>query len=114
MTDETSSEPALHDQASDAAPVASNAANTPPDHLSVNPRSPHFHAELLRRGVGIRFKERERTDIEEYCISEGWVRVQAGKAMDRHGQPLTIKLTGPVEAWFQDLGDDAPVAKAQG
>ena len=85
----------------------------PPDHLSVNPRHPRFDAELLRRGVGIRFKGRERTDIEEYCISEGWVRVQAGKAVDRRGQPLTIKLTGPVEAWYQDLGDDPPVAKAE-
>ena len=59
----------------------------------------------------IRFKGRERTDIEEYSIAEGWVRVQAGKTMDRKGQPLTLKLTGPVEAWFQDLGEDAPVAK---
>lgn len=111
MTENTSTEPAAAEEAQAA---ASSGADTPPDHLSVNPRSPHFNAELLRRGVGIRFKERERTDIEEYCISEGWVRVQAGKSMDRHGQPLTIKLTGPVEAWFQDLGDDAPVAKAQG
>ena len=85
--------------------------DTPPDHLSVNPKSPHFAEEHLRRGVGIRFKGRERTDIEEYSISEGWVRVQAGKTMDRKGQPLTLKLSGPVEAWFQDLGDDAPVAK---
>ena len=53
-----------------------------------------------------------RTNIEEYCISEGWVRVQAGKTVDRSGRPLTIKLSGPVEAWFEDLGDDAPVAKA--
>ena len=87
------------------------AADTPPDHLSVNPRSPHFDETLLRRGVGIRFKGRERSDIEEYSISEGWVRVQAGKSLDRKGQPLTLKLTGPVEAWFQDLGDDAPIAK---
>lgn len=87
------------------------ASDTPPDHLSVNPRSPRFDEELLRRGVGIRFKGRERTDIEEYSISEGWVRVQAGKSMDRKGQPLTLKLFGPVEAWFQDLGAEAPVAK---
>ena len=90
-----------------------SAADTPPDHLSVNPRSPQFDAERLRRGIGIRFKGRERTDIEEYCISEGWVRVQAGKTVDRKGQPLTIKLTGPVEAWYQDLGENAPVAKAE-
>lgn len=85
---------------------------TPPDHLSVNPRSEHFDADTLQRGVGIRFKGRERVDIEEYCISQGWVRVQAGKTMDRKGQPLTIKLNGPVEAWFEDLGDEPPVAKA--
>lgn len=86
-------------------------ADTPPDHLSVNPRSPHFDAEKLQRGVGIRFKDRVRTDIEEYCISEGWVRVQAGKALDRKGQPITLKLTGPVEAWYEDLGDEPPVAR---
>ncbi len=76
--------------------------DAPPDRLSVNPRSPHFDAEILQRGVGIRFKGRVRTDIEEYSISENWVRVQAGKTMDRKGQPLTIKLNGPVEAWFED------------
>ena len=67
---------------------------------------------MLQRGVGIRFKGVVRTNVEEYCISEGWVRVQAGKTMDRKGQPLTLKLNGPVEAWFEDLGEDAPVAKA--
>ena len=86
--------------------------DVPPDRLAINPRSEHFDADLLRRGVGIRFKGVVRTNIEEYCISEGWVRVQAGKTMDRRGQPLTIKLTGPVEAWFEDLGDNPPVAKA--
>ncbi|APE27113.1 DUF3297 family protein [Aurantiacibacter gangjinensis] len=86
--------------------------DTPPDHLSIDPRSEHFDADILQRGVAIRFKGRERTDIEEYSISEGWVRVQAGKTVDRKGRPLTIKLNGPVEAWFEDLGEDAPVAKA--
>lgn len=76
--------------------------NTPPNHLSVNPRSPHFDAETLQRGVGIRFKGRERTDVEEYNISEGWIRVAAGKTRDRNGQPLTIKLNGEVEAWYED------------
>ncbi|RGP39914.1 hypothetical protein BPTFM16_00189 [Altererythrobacter insulae] len=85
--------------------------DTPPDRISVNPRNEHFDAEKLQRGIGIRFKDRVRTDIEEYCISEGWVRVQAGKTVDRRGNPLTIKLTGPVEAWFEDLGDNPPVAK---
>ena len=87
-------------------------AETPPDRLAINPRSPHFDREALERGVGIRFKGTVRTNIEEYCISEGWVRVQAGKTMDRKGQPLTIKLNGPVEAWYEDLGDNPPVAKA--
>ena len=87
-------------------------SQTPPDRLSVNPRSEHFQAEVLQRGVGIRFKGKQRTDIEEYSISEGWVRVQAGKTVDRRGNPLTLKLTGPVEAWFEDLGDNPPVAKA--
>lgn len=87
--------------------------DTPPDHLSVNPRSQFFDADKLQRGVGIRFKDRVRTDIEEYCISEGWVRVQAGKAVDRKGQPITLKLTGPVEAWYEDLGENPPVARKE-
>ncbi|HEY7807495.1 MAG TPA: DUF3297 family protein [Croceibacterium sp.] len=83
----------------------------PPDRLSINPRSDFFDTEKLQRGIGIRFKGVQRHNVDEYCISEGWVRVQAGRTMDRHGQPLTIKLTGPVEAWFEDLGEDAPVAQ---
>lgn len=77
-------------------------ADTPPDHLSTNPRSPHFDMDTLQRGIGIRFKGRVRTDVEEYSISEGWIRVAAGKTRDRNGQPLTIKLNGEVEAWFED------------
>jgi hypothetical protein len=92
--------------------VAPGDADVPPDRLAISPRSPFFDAEKLQRGVGIRFKGTERTNIDEYCISEGWVRVQAGKTLDRKGQPLTIKLTGPVEAWYKDLGDDPPVARA--
>ncbi len=84
-------------------------ATTPPDRLAIDPASPFFDETVLRRGVGIRFKGTVRTNIEEYCIPESWVRVQAGKAMDRKGRPLTLKLTGPVEAWFEDLGEDAPV-----
>lgn len=75
--------------------------NTPPDHLSNDPRSPFYDENALARGIGIRFKGKERTDVEEYCISENWVRVAAGKAKDRFGNPVTIKLTGPVEAYFQ-------------
>jgi hypothetical protein len=77
------------------------AADAPPDHLSSDPRSPHYNEPALAREVGIRFKGKERNDVEEYCISEGWVRVPAGKAKDRYGNPLTIKLSGPVEAYFK-------------
>jgi hypothetical protein len=80
--------------------------DTPPDRLSLNPRSPHFNADLLRRGIGIRFKGEEKTNVEEYCVSEGWIRVAAGRSLDRHGQPMTVKLNGPVEPYFQDSGDD--------
>jgi Protein of unknown function (DUF3297) len=88
--------------------------DTPPDHLSTNPRSPHFDMDVLQRGIGIRFKGNVRTDVEEYSISEGWIRVAAGKSKDRFGQPMTIKLSGPVEAWFEDVAagdaDAAPAA----
>ena len=86
--------------------------DTPPDRLSTNPRSPHFDMEVLQRGIGIRFKGVERTDVEEYSISEGWIRIAAGKSKDRFGQPMTIKLSGPVEAWFEDAAGegDAPAA----
>jgi hypothetical protein len=76
--------------------------DTPPDRLSSNPRSPFFDEEKLSRGIGIRFKGAERRDVEEYSISEGWIRVALGKKVDRHGQPLTLKLSGPVEAWFEN------------
>ncbi len=81
-------------------------ADTPPDRLSLNPRSPFFDGELLRRGVGIRFKGRERTDVEEYSVSEGWIRVAAGRSMDRYGQPMTIKLKGEVDPFFQDAKEE--------
>ncbi|MEM6476881.1 MAG: DUF3297 family protein [Pseudomonadota bacterium] len=108
MTDEPTPEATPDTSAPAAAPAA---ADVPPDHLAVNPRSKHFDGEALKRGVGIRFKDRVRTDIEEYSISEGWVRVQAGKTVDRKGQPLLLKLPGPVEAWYEDLGDNPPIAK---
>jgi hypothetical protein len=82
-------------------------ADTPPDRLSTNPRSPHFNMEVLQRGIGVRFKGRERNDVDEYCLSEGWIRVQAGKAVDRHGQPVTVKLSGPLDVWFLDVGEGA-------
>ncbi len=86
--------------------------DVPPDRLAINPRSPHFDADTLQRGIGIRFKGVVRNNVEEYSISEGWVRVQAGRTFDRKGNPLTIKLSGPVEAWFEDLGENPPIAKA--
>ena len=73
-----------------------------PDRLSVDPSSPYYNAEVLSRDVGIRFKGVEKTNVEEYCISEGWVRVTAGNAKDRHGNPLTIKVHGAVEPYFRD------------
>jgi len=85
--------------------------DTPPDRLSSNPRSPFFDEALLSRGIGIRFKDKERNDVEEYCRSEGWIRVALGKKVDRNGQPLTLKLSGEVEAWFERpaAGNDTPV-----
>ncbi|MDA5195131.1 DUF3297 family protein [Govanella unica] len=73
-----------------------------PDRLSSDPRSPHHDAELLERGIGIRFNGVEKTNVEEYCLSEGWVRVAAGTARNRFGQPMTLKLKGKVEAYFRD------------
>ena len=73
-----------------------------PDRLSVDPSSPYYNADVLSRDVGIRFKGAEKTNVEEYCVSEGWVRVTAGNAKDRHGNPLTLKVHGPVEPYFKD------------
>ena len=104
MTDDTAPE-------AQPAPAAPASTDFPPDRLAIDPSSPHFDQDKLERGIGIRFKGTERTNVEEYSISEGWIRVQAGRTLDRKGRPLTLKLSGPVEAWFKDLGDDAPVAK---
>jgi hypothetical protein len=72
-----------------------------PDRLSTDPKSPYYNADVLARDVGIRFKGVEKTNVEEYCVSEGWVRVTAGAAKDRYGNPLTIKVHGPVEPYFR-------------
>ena len=77
---------------------------TLPDRLSSEPKSPFYDEELLERGVGILFNGKERTDVSEYCVSEGWIRVPAGKAKDRFGQPMTIKLKGTVEPFALDAG----------
>lgn len=75
-------------------------SDTPPDRLAVNPQSPFHDTDVLTRGVGIRFNGIERDDVEEYSVSEGWIRVQAGKARDRRGNPMTLKLKGTVEPYF--------------
>jgi hypothetical protein len=89
------------------------AADGPPDRLSLNPRSPYFDAGILRRGVGIRFKGKERTDVEEYCISEGWIRVAAGRSLDRFGHPMTVKLKGEVDPFYQDAQAPAEDSEEQ-
>ena len=79
-------------------------SDTPPDRLSNNPDSPHYDADLLARGIGIKFKGEEKTNVEEYCVSEGWVKLALGAKVDRKGKPLTIKLSGPVEPYLRDAG----------
>lgn len=76
--------------------------DSPPDRLSADPNSPHHDADLLERGVGVRFKGVEKNNVEEYCVSEGWVRLSVGTTTDRHGRPMTIKLRGEVEPYFRD------------
>ena len=74
--------------------------DVPPDRLSVDPSSPFHDEAVLARGVGVRFRGVERRDVEEYSVSEGWIRAAAGKALDRRGQPLVIRMTGVVEAYY--------------
>lgn len=76
-------------------------SDSPPDRLSNDPASPFYDEAALARGIGIVFKDRDRTDVEEYCVSEGWIRVALGKKMDRRGRPLTLKLSGPVVPRFE-------------
>ena len=78
-----------------------------PDRLSIEPNSPYFDAEALERGVGILFNGKEREDVSEYCVSEGWVRVPAGKSKDRFGNPMTLKLKGKVEPFDRSAGSAA-------
>ncbi|ADJ24312.1 conserved hypothetical protein [Hyphomicrobium denitrificans ATCC 51888] len=75
--------------------------DTLPDRLSNDPKSPFYDEELLKRDIGIRFNDVEKTNVEEYCVSEGWVRVAAGNAKDRSGRPMTLKLKGKVEPYFR-------------
>ena len=76
-------------------------SDTLPDRLSVNPNSPYYDAALLERGIGILFKGVEKTNVEEYCVSESWVRLTVGNTVDRKGNPMTVKLQGPVEPYFR-------------
>lgn len=93
----------MTDDTADTAPgPAATAAPSLPDRLSTDPASPYFNAELLERGVGIRFKGVEKNNVEEYCVSEGWVRLSVGKALDRKGKPMTMKLQGKVEPYLRD------------
>jgi hypothetical protein len=75
-----------------------------PDRLSIDPKSPHHDAALLERGIGIRFNGVDKTNVEEYCVSEGWIRVTAGAAKDRFGNSMTVKLKGTVEPYYRDQG----------
>jgi hypothetical protein len=89
----------------DSLALARMAEETPapelPDRLSLDPRSPHFNEDVLKAGVGIRFNGQEKTNVEEYCVSEGWIRVSAGRSRDRHGNPMTLKLKGKVEPYVE-------------
>ena len=95
----------MTDTPNEGAPAETQSAQTPPDRLSTEFRSPWFDADALRRGVGIRFNGAEKTNVEEYCVSEGWVRLAVGKSRDRKGNPMTIKMQGVVEPYFRDMAD---------
>ncbi|WP_419899573.1 DUF3297 family protein [Roseomonas sp. USHLN139] len=79
--------------------------DTPPDRLSSNPKSPFYDQALLERGVGVRFKGVEKNNVDEYCVSEGWVRLTIGNTLDRKGNPMTMKLQGTVEPYFRDTAE---------
>ena len=91
----------MTDESEITAETAAPATGTPPDRLAAQPNSPFYDADLLERGVGIIFNGVERTNVDEYCVSEGWVKVAAGNSRDRYGRPLTIKVKGVVEPYFK-------------
>jgi hypothetical protein len=90
--------------------MAETTNDSPPDRLSLDPRSEHYDENLLSRGVGIRFNGQEKTSVIEYSVSEGWIRVAAGRSRDRFGQPMTNKLKGTVEPYFENPPQDEGVA----
>ena len=83
-------------------------SDTLPDRLSVNPKSKHYDEALLARGIGIKFNGQEKTNVEEYCVSEGWIKVAVGRSLDRHGNPMCFKLQGKVEPYLKDEEAPAP------
>ena len=87
-------------------------STTPPDRLSVNPRSPFYDGAVLERGIGVRFKGVEKNNVEEYCVSEGWVRLSVGKSLDRKGKPMTMKLQGKVEPYLREPAADEAAPEA--
>ena len=85
-----------------------------PDRLSLDPRSPYFDSDVLEKGIGIRFNGQEKTNVHEYCISEGWIRIAAGRSRDRFGNPMTIKLNGTVEPYVERSADDGEADQDDG
>jgi hypothetical protein len=93
--------------------MADTPTDTPPDRLSLDPRSDYFDESLLSRGVGIKFNGQEKTNVIEYSVDEGWIRVSAGRSRDRYGQPMTIKLNGMVEPYFENPPQDEDSSSGQ-
>ena len=81
-------------------------SDTPPDRLSANPKSPFYDEAAMERGVGVRFKGVDKTNVDEYCVSEGWVRLPVGRSLDRRGNAMTMKFNGTVEPYFLDIQAD--------
>ena len=92
--------------------MTDRSADAPPDRLSLDPRSEFYDEALLSRGVGIKFNGEEKTSVVEYCVSEGWIRVAAGRSLDRHGRPMTIKLQGKIEPYFENPAPTPPAKRA--
>jgi hypothetical protein len=82
--------------------MADDTSDALPDRLSLDPRSPYFDADVLQRGVGIRFNGQEKTNVQEYCLSEGWIKMAVGRSLDRHGNPMTLTMKGKVEPYFEN------------
>jgi Protein of unknown function (DUF3297) len=98
----TTKTPMITDSKTTATPAPTTTERPPlPDQLSIDPRSPHHVAAVLEHDIGVRFNEKERQDVEAFCVSEGWIKVPAGKALDRKGKPLLIKLNGRVDVFYR-------------